>query len=145
MDFVIQDRVFKSKVGFVFYFALIAIAIFGLIVFFGVSPAKDKDIYPILIAFGLPVLFIASFLNTKYTITSDNLLKIKSGFIINKQVPISTISKIKPTGSWLSAPALSFDRLEIFYDQFDSVVISPKDKDEFIALLKTINPGIVTL
>jgi hypothetical protein len=42
----------------------------------------------------------------------------------------------------LSAPATSFDRLEILYNSFDTVIISPKDKSGFITHMKTINPSI---
>jgi len=48
-----------------------------------------------------------------------------------------------PTNSILSAPALSFDRIEIFYNRFDSIVISPGDNAAFIADLKEINSAIV--
>lgn len=82
------------------------------------------------------------FAMTDYTITG-NTLKVRSGIIINITIDIATISKIEPTNSILSSPALSFDRLEIFYNKYDSVIISPKDKAGFIAKLKEINPEIL--
>jgi hypothetical protein len=42
----------------------------------------------------------------------------------------------------MSSPALSLDRIEIFYNKFDSVIISPKNKADFVAELKSINPAI---
>ena len=87
--------------------------------------------------------FIAHlFILTYYTI-SGNTLKVRSGFIINITIDIATITKIEPTNTMLSAPALSMDRLEVFYNKYDSVVISPGDKAGFIGRLKEINPGIV--
>lgn len=81
------------------------------------------------------------FRNTNYKIT-DNQLYIKSGFIYQSKIDINQIKKISHTRSILSAPALSFDRLEILYNKFDSVIISPENKEEFVAELKKINPRI---
>ncbi len=89
------------------------------------------------------IAFMANlFVGTYYAI-SGNTLTVKGGFIVNLSINIETITKIEPTNSVLSAPALSFDRLEVFYNRYDSVVISPGDKAGFIAKLKEINPGIV--
>jgi len=43
--------------------------------------------------------------------------------------------------NWLTL-FFSLDRLEIFYNRFDSVVISPEDKAGFIAELTKLNPEI---
>lgn len=53
-----------------------------------------------------------------------------------------SIRKIEETRNPISAPAPSLNRLEIFYNRFDSIVISPKDKPEFIANLIKLNPEI---
>ncbi|ESU29539.1 DUF1200 protein [Flavobacterium limnosediminis JC2902] len=43
----------------------------------------------------------------------------------------------------LNAPACSFtDRIEVLYNQSDSVVISPKEREEFIKELLKVNPNI---
>lgn len=89
------------------------------------------------------IAFIAHLMATTYYIISGNILKVRSGIAINVTIDISTITRIEPTDTMLSAPALSFDRLEVFYNRYDSVVISPKDKVGFIAKLQEINPGIV--
>jgi len=69
---------------------------------------------------------------------------VKCGFVINIRIDIATITKIEPTNTMLSSPALSFDRIEVFYNKYDSVIISPGDKAGFIAKLQQINPAIVT-
>lgn len=89
------------------------------------------------------VVFIGHLFATTYYVIEGNKLIVKSGIIINIQIDIDKITKIVPTTSILSAPALSLDRLEIFYNKYDSVVISPGDKAEFIAVLKIINESIV--
>lgn len=90
----------------------------------------------------LVVVFITYiYTNTYYTIASNQLL-VRCGFIINITIDIAKIRSIAETNSILSAPALSLDRLEIFYNTYDSVVISPSNKAEFIQALKSINNGI---
>jgi hypothetical protein len=86
--------------------------------------------------------FIAPvFLMTHYTITGNNL-NVRCGFFYNTDVDISAIRLIVETNSVLSAPALSLNRIEIFYNKYDSVVISPPHKMDFIAHLKSINNNI---
>lgn len=79
--------------------------------------------------------------NTFYRITENELI-VKSGFIVNINIPVDNIKSIKPSKSILSSPALSLDRLEVSYGKYDSVLISPKDRDSFLAELKEINPKI---
>jgi|SRR3569833_391764 len=91
---------------------------------------------------GVVALFILHLFATTYYTISGDTLRVKSGFIINTIIDIGSISKIKATRNMLSSPALSLDRLEIFYNKYDSIMVSPDDKDEFIAELKAINPHI---
>ena len=87
------------------------------------------------------VFVIYLLLNTFYVI-NDAVLEIKCGFLYAKAINIKTIYKIEETNNPISSPATSLDRLELFYDEFDSVLISPKDKAKFTSHLKTINPEI---
>jgi hypothetical protein len=96
---------------------------------------------------GLIPLFLASayiahlFLNTYYVIEGQKL-HIKCGLFFSETIEITSINKIRPTRLMMSAPAVSLDRLEILYNKFDSVLISPKDKEGFVKQLKKINPAI---
>ncbi len=88
---------------------------------------------------------ILSFLFRTYYQIEGNTLKIVCGFIINKEINIREIHKIEKTSSPLSSPALSLShRIEIFYNKYDSVIISPERQTEFIKLLKLINKNIST-
>jgi hypothetical protein len=87
------------------------------------------------------VLFIHFYTGTYYTITTTQLL-VRCGFLVNISMDIAQIKTIAETNSVLSAPALSMDRLEVFYNKYDSVIISPGDKAGFIQALTTINPQI---
>ncbi len=92
----------------------------------------------------LPVIafMVHLFLTTNYTIEGD-ALTIRSGFLFNKTIAINTIEKIAETNNFLSSPATSLDRLEITYGKYDSVLISPKQKKEFIAAITTQNPNVI--
>lgn len=88
------------------------------------------------------LLFIVHLITTTYYQIEHGALRIKSGFIINKLIAINSIRKIHKSNSLFSSPAASLDRLEIFYNKYDSILISPKDKEEFLAQLRNINPAI---
>ena len=90
-----------------------------------------------------PVAFFIAqtFLNTYYIIQNENLI-VKSGFIYHQEINIKSITKIESTKSVVSAPATSLDRIEISFNKFDQVIISPKNKQAFIAHLVEINPDI---
>ncbi|KAF2335146.1 PH domain-containing protein [Flavobacterium daemonense] len=81
------------------------------------------------------------FLNTYYSIEDQRLI-IKSSFLINSSINILSIKKISETNSIMSAPALSFDRLEILFNEFDTIIISPKEKIKFFEAIKKINPEV---
>ena len=72
-------------------------------------------------------------------------LLIKGGIGFTKTLPIKEIRKIEDTNTVLSAPALSIKRIEIHYAKYDSVVISPKNKLDFVADLRKIQPDVIYL
>ena len=80
------------------------------------------------------------FRGTYYTINGNQLI-IKAGFLFNKTLEISEVTKITETYNPLSAPAASLDSLEIKYNKTYEL-ISPKDKDGFIAEMISLNPQI---
>jgi hypothetical protein len=130
------DKVYPSKKGFIIYAVLV------LLIIIEVSYVFHSLYLPALLCLGLTGLIVFPIVfNTCYTI-SNNILKVKCGFLLNRSIPIESIKKIVPCHTILSAPALSFDRLEVFYNKYDSVVISPENKDDFIADLQNINPAI---
>lgn len=128
---------FPSKRGFVIFIPLIILVLIeaGYI-------AGGRYIGAVLLLAVMSALFLPVFFNTNYTIMNDGTLKVKCGMFLNTSVAIGSITKLEDTRSILSAPALSMHRLELFYNKFDSVVISPQDKAAFVAELQKINPGI---
>jgi hypothetical protein len=130
------DKVYSSKKGFIIYVVIALLTIIEVSYFF-------HNLYlPAILCLGLTgVIVFPMVFNTCYTITNTTL-KVRCGFLVNISIPIESIKKIVPTKTIFSAPALSFDRLEVFYNKYDSVVISPENKDDFIADLQNINPAI---
>ena len=59
------------------------------------------------------------------------------------KVEINSIKRIYKTRNPLTSPALSLDRIAIVYNKYDEVLISPKNKQEFVEELLKINPDIL--
>lgn len=96
------------------------------------------------VAICLPLMAFVGYtvLTIRYTIREGNLY-IRGGFSKFDPIPVAAIRRIEATRSLLASPAASLDRLEIFYNRYDSVIVSPKDKSGFINGLTLINPEIV--
>ncbi|MBL7875398.1 MAG: PH domain-containing protein [Cyclobacteriaceae bacterium] len=132
-----MTKVFKSKIGLELVIPLIVI--FGSVVFIVVS---EKPSW-----FGVAILSPAIFFTlylfmTTYYVVNGNELTIRCGFLVNKTIDINSIKKISETNNPLSSPATSLDRLEITYGNFDSIIISPKRKIEFINEITSLNPNV---
>ena len=135
-------KTFHSKPG-------IAILLFIAIIFGGIVVAMVIDEVPFegLITVGtiLSCLFgfiILLFETTIYQITEDKKLRVRFSFLSKVDIDISKIKTVKKIRTVLAAPAPSFDRIEVTYNTYDSVVISPKNKNDFAQHLKEINPNI---
>lgn len=87
-------------------------------------------------------LIIHMFFNTTYTI-DQQMLHIKCGLFRFNSINIMDMKKISKSSSIISSPAASFDRIEITYDKFDELIISPKHKLKFAADLQKINPNLI--
>lgn len=86
------------------------------------------------------ILIVLIFTLIKYQIDAD-MLHIKA-FPFFAKIPIKSITKITRSRSILSAPAASLDRMKIYYNKYDYTLVSPKNKQQFIADLLAINPDI---
>jgi hypothetical protein len=126
---------YKSKIGLELTIPLAII--FGSMLCAGIL---SKNLNMILIALVITAFICHMFSTTEYIIDKESL-RIKCGFFINTVVDINSIRKISESYNILSSPAASLDRLEIIHDK-ESVLISPKDKKDFIDALKAINPNI---
>ena len=127
---------FKSKLGFEFMIPIFGVLTFVLYTLIVTKALIGTGIISVLILF---ILYL--FINTEYLISGENL-NIKSGFLVNENININSIRKLSETNNTISSEAASIDRIEILYNKFDTILVSPKDKYEFIESLTEINKNI---
>ncbi|RYD99476.1 MAG: hypothetical protein EOP54_03860 [Sphingobacteriales bacterium] len=133
-----MKRVFRSKVGLELLAPLVIIMT-TVVVLLLMSGAYT---WTILVIPVLTSVFITHmFLTTYYTISGDEL-RIRCGFLMNIQISIATITRIKETSDPTSAPAISLDRLRIEYGNQKSILISPKEKQAFIDMILSLNNAV---
>lgn len=127
---------YKTKIGLELIIPL-AIIIGGT----GILMAYEKIWIGLALIF-LVIAFIAYvFLATYYQL--DNIsLRVKCGIFFDRTINLDTIKEIKETNNPISSPAASLDRLEIRYNTYDAVIISPKEKGAFINNMTGSNPHI---
>ena len=128
-------KIFKSKIDW--WFGLILV----YPIFLSVKAMLEGEWIGLLGLTGV-VGFILILSKTTQYIINENQLVVKSTWIVNERIDISKITKVEKSNSILSSPALSLDRLLVRYNKYDEVLISPKEKIEFINELLKINPNI---
>lgn len=132
-----MEKVYPSKIGpgIVGFIVLVL----GVVVWLML---QEKPYWPGM-AVLLPVtaFVVHMFLATRYII-EGNMLTIRSGFLYKRSIDIRTMHKIKTTSNIQSAPAASMDRIEITFGKREYVIISPKDRDAFIADILAVNAEI---
>jgi hypothetical protein len=127
---------FRSKTG-------IGIVLFIVIVLGGSSAfmAYFKAWPGIVINLALAGFIFYIFRSTYYLIDGQDII-IKSGFTAGLRINIRSVTKIVETNNTLSSPATSLDRIAIYYNNGQSIMISPVSKMDFIHHLVEINPDI---
>lgn len=128
-------KVFKSKIDW--WFGLILV----YPIFLSIKAMLEGE-WLGLLGLAAVVGFILILSKTTQYIIDENQLIVKSTWIVNERIDISKITKVEKSNSILSSPALSLDRLLVRYNKYDEVLISPKEKKEFIDELLKINPTI---
>lgn len=90
-----------------------------------------------LLALALPLWVV---LRTDYELAEKDLL-IRSG-PFRWRVPLDRIASVAPSRNWVSAPALSLQRLRIAYGKASAILISPRDPTKFLEELKRRCPAV---
>lgn len=138
-----NDVRFKSKVDAWLVIFISVALLTPLILFFarhGARMPPDRGATMFIVT-GLSALFVVwLFKSTEYVVTATELI-VRSG-PVNQRVLLKEITRIHPTRSILSAPALSLDRMEIAYGKYGGIVISPADKRGFLNCVKERSPGV---
>lgn len=124
-------KIYKSKVDW--WLIILIGCVFGYPIIDGIL--TNEYFLSAIFAFVLVLFFLLS-KTIRYKIEGENLM------IWNTKIEIKSIRKIYRTNNPLSSPALSLDRLAIVYNKFDEILISPKERNEFIDELLKINPSI---
>ncbi len=127
---------YPSRISFGLVFFILAILVGSTI------PMISPPVWPGLIINLLVLTFVAHLFATTHYVIDGSSLNIKSSFLVNMKIEINRIKKISETNNPISAPAASLDRLEIAYDEYGSILISPKDKSGFINHITRLNPQI---
>ncbi|WP_406683121.1 PH domain-containing protein [Seonamhaeicola sp. MEBiC1930] len=134
---------FKSEISYKF---LAVITLFILVVCaFSVIGNESKSEIFIVTGVQIFTLFFIWYIfhSINYTIESNKILKLTCGFVYRKQIPIVSIKSITKTKSLLSSPAASLTkRIELKFGKFDSIIISPKNREGFVKAIQKINPEV---
>ena len=138
-------KIYKSKIGW--ETILLFILIFGWSFYNLLQNIDNTDstkFWTVSAVLSCTILLIAYLLfSIRYKIDFDQKeLQVKIGIFNYAKVSIPKIYKLAETRTILSSPAASLDRLEISYHKFNTVIISPKEKEKFIQDLLHINPDI---
>lgn len=130
-------KIYKSEIGIEMYLILALMNLFNIYIL--VSEGYDFFLLTIIFC---PILFLIYVINaTNYKIKNE-ILYINSSFFFKEKLQINDIRKIEEVINILSSPAMSIKRLELFYGKYDSILVSPKNKGEFIEALLNINNKI---
>ncbi len=130
-----MEKTYKSKID-LWLLVLLIVAFGGPLIY---MTLREPHWFAV-VWLPITVMVIYSVTTIQYVIAGDMLLIKSIGF--SSAIPIKSIRRIEETNSLLSSPAASLDRLEMVYNRYDSVLVSPKDKSGFINDLKAINPEI---
>ena len=136
-----MEKVYKSKVAKWYLWFCIGMTI----VFIGSIYLCYQSMLVLLIDvvfMGIALFMIYDILmHTDYTISGERL-HIRCGFLFRMNLPISKISEITHKSTILSSPALSAKRIGLRYGKKNWVFVSPKNQEDFISALRSINPEI---
>lgn len=71
------------------------------------------------------------FLATKYQLSESEMI-VHAG-LYKVTIPFQSIQSVVKSNNPLAGPAFSLDRLEITYENTKTILISPKNQDQFLA------------
>jgi hypothetical protein len=124
-------KIYRSKVDW--WLVILILSVFGFPIVQGI---QTKEYMLSVVFIMLLSLFYILAITLKYKIEGEYLS------IWRTKIDIKTIRKVYATRNPLSSPALSINRIAIVYNKFDEVLISPKDRADFIEELLKVNPNI---
>nr|WP_068128745.1 PH domain-containing protein [Nosocomiicoccus ampullae] len=118
----------------------LAVSIWGVIILMFFMMITEQNIVVYIVGILNNALLLWLWFGTSYKIDDENLI-VKNG-PFKSTIDIKSIKKLRATKTLLAGPALSIDRIEIQYKRYDSVIVSPKEKNKFIESLLSKNKSI---
>ena len=136
-----MNRIFYSKVDW-WYYVLIAVMGGWMVYLFWI-----KEIIVAFIFMAITSFMIRMLTSMRYVVTSDDMLVIEYGlqFLKPARIPLSDIVRIERKFNPISSPALSLDRIEVYFRKDKlvvSVCISPKNREDMVRVLQKRNGQI---
>lgn len=136
-----MNRIFYSKVDW-WYYVLIAVMGGWMVYLFWI-----KEIIVAFIFMAITSFMIRMLTSMRYVVTSDDMLVIEYGlqFLKPVRIPLSDIVRIERKFNPISSPALSLDRIEVYFRKGKlvvSVCISPKNREDMVRVLQKRNGQI---
>jgi membrane protein YdbS with pleckstrin-like domain len=131
-----ETVVFASKVdgwlaAVLILSALVSLGAAGFLLLTDPSGGLAVAAVLVLLGVALPLWLMAS---TRYTLTDSELRVVSGPF--RWRVPLREIRAVTATRNPLSSPALSLDRLRIDYGRAQWLMISPREKENFLRELE---------
>lgn len=120
--------VYKSKVDW--WIGLIHVIAMGASIIAALGALSTSPWLAMVVAGTGIILPLIALLGTRYTI-NDGLLIVQTG-PIKWRIPAKDITGVTPTSDPIASPALSLDRLRIDYGRNKSILISPREKADFL-------------
>lgn len=63
----------------------------------------------------------------------EPILLVRCGRLVRYRIPLAEIREVRPSAELLSSPAsCSYDRIKVVYGVYRSLLISPRDRDDFL-------------
>ena len=118
----------------------LAVLIWGVIILMFFMMITEQNIVVYIVGILNNALILWLWFGTNYKIDDEDLI-VRSG-PFKSTIDIKSIKKLRATKTLLAGPALSIDRIEIQYKRYDSVIVSPKEKNKFIESLLSKNKSI---
>lgn len=129
-----MKKEYPSRIDFWFYL----VAVLPLVSLYPALKSGDILADGIL---ALLTIFLLSLMRTIYTIDGTEL-RVKCGFFHYSAMEVAEIVSIRRTRTILSSPALSLDRIAVTSSKGRQLVISPRERIDFIRQLLALNPDI---
>ncbi|MDE0348680.1 MAG: PH domain-containing protein [Gammaproteobacteria bacterium] len=117
---------------------LVGVMVLAMVVLVGALWTAWRDGSPAEFAIAAPLhllglVLVLSGFHVRYWI-ADSVLHVRAS-LFRWRIPVDSIISVTPSRSWMSAPALSLDRLAILHKK-GTVMISPRDEAAFLRELE---------